>query len=269
MQGRITSLTRFVYNVVIGAKQNASQLMFSYIDENWRRDVFLTIVFLETTITGCVRAINRIAINITDLNMQEHALVGMDPYGKRAYAVGTYFIVCVEIETGEQWQLATEQLFNNQSNSGDFFFPKALVVTEDHYIFAVGHRFTNLQFLPYLLVLNFLSRTNITLSSATELSKFNFGPSAIDITRDSTMSISLLDEVEWFIIGIPHLDMILVLSWNRTDVNKEPTIVRKQNSSQRGILFGKSVALLDNNTFAVLALTLPTLPWSTSQVQVS
>jgi hypothetical protein len=83
------------------------------------------------------------------------------------------------------------------------------------------------------------------------------------------MSISLLDEVEQFIIGIPRLDMLLFLSWNHANANKEPVIVRKQNSSKKGILFGKSVALLDNNTYAVLVYALPTLPWSTSQVQVS
>ncbi|CAF3979299.1 unnamed protein product [Adineta steineri] len=251
IQRNISSLTRFVYNIAIGIKQNASQLIFSYIDENWQRDVFLTIVFLESTNTGCVQVVNRVAINMTDLKMQEHALSAMDPYGKRAYAVGTYYIVCFEIETGITWQLDT-----------------ALVITEDHFIFTVGHKFINLQFLPYLFVLNVSSRNNVTFSFAIELSKYNFGPSAIDMTRDSTMSISLLDEMKWFIIGIPNLDMLLVLFWDRSKINKEPVIVRKHISSQRGISFGKSVALLDNGMFAVLAYTLPTLPWSTSQVQV-
>ena len=269
IQHSLTSLTRFVYNVAIGAKQNASQLVFSYIDENWRRDVFLTIVSLEFTNTGCVQVVNRTAVNITDLKMQENALIGMDSRGERAYAVGTYYIVCVEIETGVQWQQDTTNLFGSQGNFENLFFPKALVVTEDHYIFAVGQRLTNLQFLPYLLVLNFLSSHNAKLSSATELSKFNFGPSAIDITRRSTMSISLLDQFEQFIIGIPHLDMLLFLTWNPGNAINEPVIVRKHIASQSGISFGKSVTLLDNNTYAVLAHVLPTLPWSTSQVQVS
>ncbi len=269
IQDNLGSITRFVYNVAIGAKQNASQLVFSYVDENWRRDVFLTIIFLESTNTDCVQLLNRTTVNITDLHMQEQALVGMDPYGKRAYAMGTYYTICIEIETGINWQLDTRKLFSNQKNSEDLFFPKAIVVTEDHYIFAVGQRFTNLQFLPYLLVLNFQPSYNVTLSSATQLSNYNFGSSSIHITRDSTISISFLDEVEQFIIGIPHLDMLLFLSWNHANPSQEPVIVRKHISSQKGILFGKSVALIDNNTFAVLAYALPTLPWSTSQVQVS
>jgi hypothetical protein len=262
-------MTRFVYNVAIGGKQNANQLIFSYIDENWQRDVFLTIVFLESTNVGCVQAVNRTAVNITDLKMQEHALVGMDPYGKRAYAMGTYYIVCVEIETGVTWQLDIETLLDTPKNFGNLFFAKALAITEDQYIFAVGQRFTNFQFLPYLLVLNFLPPSNITVLSTTKLSEYNYGPSSIDITRFSTISISLLDHIQQFIIGVPSLDMLLFLSWNNGNPSTEPVIVRKHISSQRGILFGKSVALLDDNTFAVLAHTLPTPPWSTSQVQVS
>ena len=269
IQHRLTSMTRFVYNTAIGAKQNASQLVFSYIDENWRRDVFLTIVSLQFIDTGCVEVVNRIAVNITDLNMQEHALVAMDTYGKRAYAISTYYIICVEIETGNKWQLDTQMLFNNQGNYDSLFFPKAIVVTEDYYLFVVGQRFVNLQFLPYLLVVDFRLPYNITLSSLVKLSDFNFGPSSIDITRYSTMSISLLDQVQQFIIGIPYLDMLLFLSWNHTNPSQEPIIVRKHISSQQGILFGKSVALIDNNTYAVLAHLLPTLPWSTSQIQVS
>jgi hypothetical protein len=269
IQHNLSSMTRFVYNVAIGAKQNESQLVFSYIDENWRRDVFLTIVFLESTNTGCVRAANRIAVNITDLKMQEHALVGMDPYGKRAYAMGTYYIVYVEIETAIRWQLDIEKFLDNRNNFGNLFFPKAFVITEDQYIFAVGQRFTNLQFLPYLLVLNFLSPSNITVLSTTKLSEYNFGPSSIDITRSSTMSISLIDHIQQFIIGIPFLDMLVFLLWDNTNASTEPVIVRKYISPQRGTLFGKSVALLDDNTFAVLAHTLSTPPWCSSQVQVS
>ncbi|CAF1050961.1 unnamed protein product [Adineta ricciae] len=250
-QGSISSLTRFVYNVAIGTKQNASQLIFSYINENWHRDVFLTVVFLEFMTNGCVQMINRTAINMTDLNMQEHAIVGMDPYGERAYAIGTYYIQCVEISSGNRWTINTEELF----------FPKSSVVTEDHQIFVVGQRYVNLKFLPYLYVLNLTSLANVTISSTIELSNFNFGSSAIDFTRDSTMSIALVDEVQWFVVGIPRLDMFLILS-------RELSILRKHISSQRGIDFGKSVAILDKNTFAVLAYKLQTPPWSTSQVQI-
>jgi hypothetical protein len=83
------------------------------------------------------------------------------------------------------------------------------------------------------------------------------------------MSISLIDHIQQFIIGIPFLDMLVFLLWDNTNASTEPVIVRKYISPQRGTLFGKSVALLDDNTFAVLAHTLSTPPWSSSQVQVS
>lgn len=225
-----TSQTRFVYNVAIGIKQNASQLIFSYVGENGQRDVFLTIIYLGLISTGCVEVVNQTVIDMTNLDMREHSLVAMDPYGKRAYAMGTQYIVYVEIETGVKWQLNIENLFNDQNNFRNLFFPKALVITEDYYIFTVGQKSTNLQFLPYLLVLNISSSSssNITLLSAIKLSDFNFGPSSIDITHHSTMSISILDHIEHFIIGIPSQNMLIILFWKNTNIFNEPVILRKQ-----------------------------------------
>ena len=267
-QDDLVLLTRFVYSVAVGGKEDANHLRFAYIYENWQRDVFLTVVSLFPTADSCVEMGRRIVHNITDFKMQEQAVVGMDPFGKRAYALGTYFIVCIEIETNIKTHFDTSILINKQKNRGNLFFPKAFVVTENHSILAVGHNLTNLKFLPYLVVWDFLSLDAVCLSSTTELSNFNFGPASVDINRYSVISISFLDELEAFIVGIPHLDMILFLSWNHTNARQPPLITRRFISSQKGISFGKSVALLENNTFAVLAHTQSTPPWSTSQVQV-
>jgi hypothetical protein len=269
IQHRLASMTRFIYNIAIGVKQNASQLVFSYIDENWQRDVFLTVVFLETIDTGCVKVAKRITANMTDLNMREQALVAMDPYGERAYAIGTFYLVYIDIETGVRWQWNLVNLLDSTGDLENVFFPKEAVITEEHYIVTIGQRFTRLQFLPYLLVLNITSPSNITVMSAIQLSEYNFGPSSIDITRYSMMSMSLLDHLKQFVVGIPSLDMLIFLSWNSKNASEEPIIIRKYTSPRRGIAFGKSVALLNDNTYAVLAYKLPTLPWSTSQVQVS
>ena len=267
-QDSLVFLTRFVYSVAIGVKEDANQLRFAYIYENWQRDVFLTTVSLYPTADNCVAMGRRIVHNITDFKMQEQAVVGMDPLGERAYALGAYFVVCIEIETDIKTHFNTSLLINNQKNRGNLFFPKAFVVTENHSILAVGHNLTNLKFLPYLVVWDFLSLDAVSLSSTTELSNFNFGPSSVDITQHSTISISFRDELEVFIVGIPHLDMVLFFSWNHTNARQGPSITRQFVSSQKGISFGKSVALLEDNTFAVLAHAQSTPPWSTSQVQV-
>ncbi|UJR19521.1 hypothetical protein I4U23_022651 [Adineta vaga] len=260
----LTSLTHFIYNIIIGIKQTEHQLTFSYINENRRRDVFLSIVSLTSISNGCVSISNYISINITDFRMQEHSLVGMDPYGKRAYAIGIYYIICYDIETNYTSIINTEFVHKNEN----YFFPKSLIINENHFLFIVGQRFINIQFLSYLIVLNFTSIDNLTISSLTELSKYNFGSSSIDITRNSMISISLLDHIDLFIIGIPYLNMIMILSWKTFYINNEILILQNYIHPQKGILFGKSLVLLDNKTFAVLAYSLSTLPWSTSQIQI-
>ena len=117
IEHRLSSMTRFVYNIALGKKQNESQLVFSYINENWQRDVFLTIVFLMPTDTGCLQ--------------------------KRAYAIGIYHIVCVDIETSSKWQIDTAKLFNNGNNSESLFFPKASVITEDQFLFVFRNILNN------------------------------------------------------------------------------------------------------------------------------
>lgn len=269
IEHRLSSMTRFVYNIALGKKQNESQLVFSYINENWQRDVFLTIVFLMPTDTGCLQIVNQITVNITDLGMQERSHVAMDPHGKRAYAIGIYHIVCVDIETSSKWQIDTAKLFNNGNNSESLFFPKASVITEDQFLFIVGQKLNNFQFFPYLFVLNITSMSDSLLVSSIKLSDFNFGSSSVDMSRYTTMSICLSEHIEQFLIGIPSLDMLIFLSWNRGNISEEPRILRRSISSKRGISYGKSITLFDDRTFAVLAHQLSTLPWSTSQVQVS
>lgn len=265
----LSSLTRFVYNLALGKKQNASQLVFSYIDENWRRDVFLTIVFLTPSDTHCLQIINQITVNMTDLGMRERSHVAMDPFGRRAYAIGIDYIVGVDIETGSKWQIDTALLFDREKNSKSLFFPKASVITEDQSLFIVGQKLNNFQFLPYLFVLDVTPNSNHVLISSTKLSDWNFGSSSVDINRYTTMSICLSEGIEQFLIGIPALDMLIFLSWNRRNISEEPRILRRSISSKRGISYGKSITLFDDRTFAVLAHQLSTLPWSTSQVQVS
>ena len=254
--------TGFVYSVSIGAKQNSSHLVFSYLEENQKRDVFLTVVFLHDTPTGCVALNRKLTVNATHLMMQESAIVGMDPYGTRAYAVGSSYTACIDLTTNMSWILDQKAIYRMEY---DLIFPKAMSITEDHHVFIVGQRFINFEFIPYLIVVNFHNLSDVIKRTETPLSTFDFGSDAIDIIRHTTMSISLDEPSQMLVIGIPALNMLIFLSYNHTS---NPVIVTQHISDQIGISFGKSVLLIDNSTYAVLAYALPTPPWSRSQMQV-
>jgi hypothetical protein len=263
----VGSYTWFIYSITMGTQQNSSQLVFAYIDEDVLRNVFLTVVFLEENSVGCFRILveENIAIQVNVLNMREHAIVAMDPYGTRVYAVGIEDTLIIDLTTRKYWLIDHYDLYGFIFYFLNPFFHKAMVLTEDHRAFIVGQQLVGADYRPYLHVLDFLMPNASRLLGRIELSKFNFGNEAIDITRYTTISISLNEQSQMLLIGIPHIDTVFLLSYNET---MAAVIVKEHISNTAGIYFGKSVAFLDNNTYAVLAYALPTSPWSTSQIQV-
>jgi hypothetical protein len=255
--------TFFVYNVAIGAKQNSSHLVFAYLEETWRREVFLTVVFLQDTATGCVQFKRHLTTNLTTLTREE-CLVGIDPYGTRAYMVGSMFMAYIDLQTEKTEIFYYQDVYNLVSADFRKLYPKAITVTEDHHVFIIGQRHIDFQEIPYLAIVNFNHMPPKHVSD-TKLSTFDYGYESMDMTRLTGMSIALDEYSRRILIGLPRLDTILYLSYNETHI---PVIVEEHTSNQTGILFGKSVVFLDNNTYAILAYGLPTLPWSISQIQV-
>ncbi|CAF3036505.1 unnamed protein product [Rotaria sp. Silwood2] len=258
------SWTYFIYSLAIGAKQNSTQLYFAYIDEDWRNDVFLSVVRFEKRDSGCVAIDAYFSIYLGTEYMRESCIVGMDPYGKRAYAVGVFYTIFVDIETGQEYIVYHSDLHGGLSYF-QIFFPKAMVVTDDNQLFIVGQRQISSEYHPYLYLFDFSDISMVTYHTSIELSTFNYGQEAINMNRYTFMSISINERSRKVLVGIPSLDMIVFLTYNVTNY---VMIAGYHVLNKTGTGYGKSVTLLDNHTYAVLAYELPTLPWSTSQIQV-
>ncbi|CAF5005397.1 unnamed protein product, partial [Rotaria sp. Silwood1] len=196
--------------------------------------------------------------------MRENCIVGMDPYGKRAYAVGAFYTIFVDIETGQDFIIYHLDLLGGLSYFQEIFFPKAMVITDDNRLFIVGQRQVFSEYHPYLYLLDFSDTSIVTCHTSIELSTFNYGHEAINMNRYTFMSISINERSQKVLVGIPSLDMIVFLTYNVTNY---VMISSYHVLNKTGTGYGKSVALLDNHTYAVLAYELPTLPWSTSQIQ--
>ncbi|CAF3405218.1 unnamed protein product [Rotaria sp. Silwood2] len=262
-----TSMTYFVYSVAIGAKQNSSHLAFAYIEENGQNHVFLTVIFLEDTATGCLNLNRNLSFNVTECAMGENGIVAMDPYGLRAYAISTFCSAFINLTTSEASIIDNSKVVDMESIEAQVFFPKAITITEDHHAFIACHRavFINYGFIAYLYVVNFLDFNNAKLITLVELTPYNFGQDGRIINRNTTMSIALDEQYGVVLVGIPQLDMVIFSTYNDT---KHLEIFAKQVSDQSGVGFGKSIALINGDTYVVLAYAQPTLPWSKSQIQV-
>ncbi|CAF4944166.1 unnamed protein product, partial [Rotaria sp. Silwood1] len=131
----------------------------------------------------------------------------------------------------------------------------AIVVIEDRIAYLAVRWKNNLHL--FVLILN----NTIKLASV-ELTKLSNDDYSAD---DVYMSMSFHEQSQLIIIGIPSFDKILIVS---VHTRENPKIVKEHHSIHSGVLFGQSVAMLNDGFYAVLAHSLPTLPWSLSQVQV-
>jgi hypothetical protein len=260
--------TRFVYGVAIGAKQNSSHLVFAVLAEDALRDVYLSVITLgKSDKGGCVLKHIQSSDELEDLEFSERAIVGMDPYGTRAYAVGILYTYYIDIA------LNMIDNLHNHENTFIGWLPlmaKAIAISEDQRIFIVGQALVNKSlFLPYLCIIQIHSPYTADLLATIQLSSFDFGEASIHMTRYSSMSVGIDDEGKQVIVGIPHQDKIILLRSRPTNLSSLSfEIILSDVSSQGRIMFGKSVAFLDKNTYAVLAMSLATSIWSKSQVQV-
>jgi hypothetical protein len=272
------SFTDFIYSVSIGSNQIRveDEVYFAFIDADSSRNLFLTIVFytVPSSLSICNNYSRHLNLNISDLSFTENAVIGMDPRGSRVYVVGVHHIVVFDIRTENALIYTNDDVFGLSSSGPSSLpliiniFPKAISVSEDHLVYVIGQRHDNFQYLAYLHTLDFndLNHTQVRLRAAIRLSAFDYGIAAVDISQYSMMSIFIDEEQKLIIIGIPYVDTVLLLTLNETD---QLETIKRHESTEKHVSFGKSVVLLPNNSYAVLAYTQSTLPWSTSQVQVS
>ncbi|CAF3393849.1 unnamed protein product, partial [Rotaria sp. Silwood2] len=207
------STTYFVYSVAIGAKQNSSHLAFTFMDEDFLRRVFLTVVFLEDSSSGCLVQNRSLALDLTEYPVLEDSVVAMDPYGTRAYSIGKFNGSCIDLVTMKTWVFDTRVVYGEWDGDIFQYYPKAITISKDHQIFLVGqlHMAMINQFHTYLVVLNFRELKNATKSLHLELSTFNYGIGAADINRVTTMSIALDESSHTILVGIPRIDTVLFL----------------------------------------------------------
>jgi hypothetical protein len=141
-------------------------------------------------------------------------------------------------------------------------------VTEDC-LFAAGMRKSpNLNgFLPYLYAIQLDESSDTTILATRQISSFNFGSKSFSPNHYSSMSLSVHTNEQIILVGIPHLNFAAIFYFNKT--NNEFELVYEHHFGHTRTFCGQSVTWIDDDKYAILCLSLSTLPWSISQVQVS
>jgi hypothetical protein len=184
--------------------------------------------------------------------------LGMHPLGTHVVIVGDRggYIYDMEESSGYYW--------SSWEGSIDNFYPKAISVTMDKYVFVGVNVQTIDTILPSLYTAEFDSKGIISAP----LKEFVELPGVEVTSIKSPMSIALhgLLYGDGLVIafGFPSVDIVLL--YVRISARKVVSKVHK--SLEKGINFGQAVILTDNQTYGVLSSALPTSPWSTGRVQV-
>lgn len=258
----------YVYNIITGNNQTGNSSAFALIGKDEQDNMYLVVIrinkfpnfFLKESLS---RPLNR-PYSLRALTIAIH------PKATHAYAVDISSTHCLDINENTSVSYPNVDIWDK----GHFAFSRALVITEDYRFFLLAYRLTEPSAEELLektvLFLYTVNASNMSMPirlGTVELPVRHPDHYFSGDGQYTAFSLSVHEESNMIVVGIPHKDMVIVLSsQNQSDA---PIIIRKHVSSQTNTFFGKSVVMLDANTYAVLAHSIPTLPWSSSQIQVN
>ena len=259
----------YVYTVAIGSKQSSSQLYFTAIGEIFNSSTS------SSTIQSYIAVYNFSACGAQlqseywpwNQTEQRTAVLGVDPYGLVAYAVNPTEIIYFNLITNTPKRLAmcNELLVGN-------FAPRSIVVDQNQTAHIAGYLCS---FMCSIVLLRqwFDSSSGQSYCDVSQSPSITLPLNAMftSYDRNSDMSLSINLDLQQLLFGVPSFDTVYILNyWSyAASPNQSYNWSMIITYSQQLVGFGKSVAWIDNNTVAILAYSLSTLPWSTSQLQVS
>lgn len=261
--------SQYVYTVAIGSNQNVNQSYFTYIAEYLNNDTVppsIQVIFVVQEIRDCGGPADILRIVDLDPAYQRSAIFGMDPSGAVAFVISSTEIIYIEINANISYQ--TTICAPNISQ----FSPRAIVVDDNQTAHISGYacitqlvcflKLITVSFEPLSTVIHCVM-PNITIEQPLS------GVLLLSTARTSDLSLSINTELGLLLLGVPHENIVYIYDYSFDSSNLSYTYISSFTSNEKEAGFGKSVAWLDNQTIAVLVYSLSTLPWSTSQVQVS
>lgn len=219
---------------------------------------------LMTYVYNCTYAINQTgSIKIIRYEDFPPSTLAIDPQGTFACVIPFMQILCFDISLNRTIRHSNNDIWEKSY----FMHTQALIITEDHRLLLTGYRILDEEprFVPYLYFADFSDPANPTLIDRKSLLSPGFTKEIDVFKRHGLLPLFFHHESKMLIVGIPHLECIYIFSIEKNALD----LVKNHSSPEKNILFGKSVAMIDVNSYAVLAYSLPTLPWSSSQIQVN
>jgi hypothetical protein len=235
-----TDFLKHVDLITIGIKQNESHSVFTYLGTTNRDRYFLTVVRLQRIYNRCVQFDQILVQHSIPLSAQNSAKIAMDPYGTRVYFVtGQNKIMCLDIAT----KLVSEEDLTVLFKIRAPLYTGRIVVTADHHLFMVAL----FDSVPCIVSVVYVNRSSVTPIALDELSTVEYKSEGYDFS----LAVHEENETLLIIVGLwQKEDEVIIMFYNKTSRKGKFT---KKHRAPRGVYsFGKSVAMLDSDTYAVI-----------------
>jgi hypothetical protein len=261
----------YVYSVAIGSKQNGSQLQFSVIGEYTNLAIsspYIQAFFAYYSISTCGGPTpSSYTVNLNQAH-QETFVLGVDPYGLVAYAINPTLVLRMEVN------LVTGIIVSYSNSLYTSFALRSIVVDQNQTAHFVGYACIGALSCQIILMRMWQDASSGSIwddSLNVETQQLPLGPLFTSYARASDMSLAINYDLQQLLLGVPYLDTVFVYNYSSGPSSPSHNYdwVTNFTYNPLGMGFGKYVAWLDNNTIAILIYSLSTLPWSTSQLQVS
>jgi hypothetical protein len=188
----------------------------------------------------------------------------VDSLGEQACTVFSDKTICLDTRSLKRTEYANMDLWYDRMLHNSY----ELIFTEDRRLLLVAYRYseTSLAKIPFVYVANF-SDPSQPESVGMVMLPTKYVWQGLDIwdLDDSPMSVSVHEDSQTMIIGVPHLDTVYILSYRST----MPQLISTHAPPTTNVNFGQSVAMIDANSYAVLTSTSADMKLTSKLVQVN
>ncbi|CAF1093463.1 unnamed protein product [Adineta ricciae] len=262
---RLNSSNIYIHNIATGAKLNNNNSVVAFIAETMDHKSYLIVMWIPIT-SSDPNEINFVELSTNNIVKQN--VLGIDSDSAHIYVVQLASTLYYDVNS------KINRTYHNVGfwDPHQFMIGEALAVTNDQRLFLLAYRQGKYELRPassrFYLCLYTVDLSNVSKPISMDPFEWTmtFPVAYLSENREyAALSLDLNEESDMLIAGIASMNSVVIFSIK--DRSKPPSVFNNHTLLQKNVLFGRSVALLNNDTYAVLAYATSTLPWSSSQIQ--
>jgi len=258
----------YVYSLAVvkpsGSINQDSTFKFIQISERMTADFEVILSVYATRYFPLCHIDDWIEISIRKGIHQIYMNIKITPNNRYAYVFADSFVLSFDIETNQ-----IIELINSTDIFLSSFFPRAFDLTDDWAV-VTGIEFFGTYYGYRSLIIRLKPMSGISDIDATDATIYNNAKAQV-YDRINDMSVSINPQNHLILVSYPIQQRIFIAELNTTKymgLLYSVSIKHEIHWSTANMGFGRSVAWIDDKTFAITMFTTANRPWSRSEVWI-